>query len=83
MSRAMEGLKIINEVECKMCCSSSKVKYEPNTSDLLYRSKQKKPKLNPNGLDNDKTTPGSSEVWRKTRISRFHTSLNRKRVALP
>ena len=25
MSRAMEGLKIINEVECKMCCSSSKV----------------------------------------------------------
>ncbi|CAG7861473.1 unnamed protein product [Brassica rapa] len=83
MSRAMEGLKIINEVECKMACTSSKVKYEPNTSDLLYRSKQKKPKLNPNGLDNDKTTPGSSEIWRKTRISRFHTSLNRRRVALP
>ncbi|CAH8302693.1 unnamed protein product [Eruca vesicaria subsp. sativa] len=41
--RAMEGLKIINEVECKMACSSSKVKYEPNTSDLLYRRKQKKP----------------------------------------
>ncbi|CAN6865749.1 unnamed protein product, partial [Brassica oleracea] len=82
MSRAMEGLKIINEVECKMCCSSSKVKYEPNTSDLLYRSKQKKPKLNPNGLDNDKTTPSSTEISRKTRISRFHTSLNRRLVAL-
>ena len=24
--RAMEGLKIINEVECKMACSSSKVR---------------------------------------------------------
>ncbi|CAN7091052.1 unnamed protein product [Brassica rapa subsp. narinosa] len=82
MSRAMEGLKIINEVECKMACTSSKVKYEPNTSDLLYRSKQKKPKLNPNGLDNDKTTPGSSEISRKKRKSRFHTSLNRRLVSL-
>ena len=27
MLRAMEGLKIINEVECKMACSSSKVRY--------------------------------------------------------
>uniref|UniRef100_M4EGB7 Histone deacetylase interacting domain-containing protein n=1 Tax=Brassica campestris TaxID=3711 RepID=M4EGB7_BRACM len=82
MSRAMEGLKIINEVECKMACSSSKVKYEPNTSDLLYRSKQKKPKLSPNGLDNDKTTPSSSEISRKKRKSRFHTSLNRRLVSL-
>ncbi|CDY45153.1 BnaA09g14390D [Brassica napus] len=82
MSRAMEGLKIINEVECKMACSSSKVKYEPNTSDLLYRSKQKIPKLSPNGLDNDKTTPSSSEISRKERKSRFHTSLNRRLVSL-
>ncbi|KAJ0265897.1 Histone deacetylase interacting domain-containing protein [Hirschfeldia incana] len=73
--RAMEGLKIINEVECKMACTSSKVKYEPYTADLLYRSK-KKPKLNPNGLDND-------EISRKTRISRFHASLNRRLVPLP
>ncbi|CAH8387248.1 unnamed protein product [Eruca vesicaria subsp. sativa] len=81
MPRAMEGLKIINEVECKMSCSSSKVKYEPNTSDLLYRRKQKKPKLNPNGIDKDKT-PGSSEVSRK-KILRFHMCLNRRLVALP
>ena len=78
MLRAMEGLKIINEVECKMACSSSKVKYEPNTSDLLYRSKQKKA----NRLDNDKT-PGSSETSRKRRISRFHMCLNRRLAALP
>ncbi|CAA7047392.1 unnamed protein product [Microthlaspi erraticum] len=50
-SSAMKGLKIINEVECKIACSSFKVKYEPNTSDLLYRSKQKKPKPeNANGF---------------------------------
>ncbi|KAG2288538.1 hypothetical protein Bca4012_030591 [Brassica carinata] len=76
--RAMEGLKIINEVECKMACSSSKVKYEPNTSDLLYRRKQKKP----NGLDKDKT-PSSSEISRKRRLSRFHMCLNRRLAALP
>ncbi|XP_018457757.1 paired amphipathic helix protein Sin3-like 5 [Raphanus sativus] len=82
LSRAMEGLKIINEVECKISCSSSKVKYEPNTSDLLYRSKQKKPKLDPNGLENDET-PSKSEISRKRRISRFHASLNRRLVSLP
>ncbi|VVA94092.1 unnamed protein product [Arabis nemorensis] len=82
VSRAMQGLKIINEVECKMACSSSKVKYEQYTADLLYRSKQKKQKLNPNGLDNAKTS-GSSEISRKRRISRFHASLNRRLVALP
>jgi paired amphipathic helix protein Sin3a len=27
MSRALEGLNIINEVECKIACSSFKVKY--------------------------------------------------------
>ncbi|KAF8106161.1 hypothetical protein N665_0146s0007 [Sinapis alba] len=75
MLRAMEGLKIINEVECKMACTSSKVKYESNTSDLLYRRKQKKP-------DNDKT-PGSSEASRKRRISRFHMCLNSRLAALP
>ncbi|KAF8081477.1 hypothetical protein N665_0884s0006 [Sinapis alba] len=82
LSHAMEGLKIINEVECKMACTSSKVKYVPNTADVLYRSKQKKPKLNPNGLHNDKTL-GISEIFRKTRISRFHTNLNRRLVSLP
>ncbi|CAF2133669.1 paired amphipathic helix protein Sin3-like 5 [Brassica napus] len=76
--RAMEGLKIINEVGCKMACSSSKVKYEPNTSDLLYRRKQKKP----NGLDKDKT-PSSSEISRKKRLSRFHMCMNRRLAALP
>ncbi|KAL0694479.1 hypothetical protein Bca4012_061659 [Brassica carinata] len=45
---AMEGLKVVNGIEFKMACSSSKVKYIANTSDLLYRSKQRK--QNPKGL---------------------------------
>ncbi|CAN8244921.1 unnamed protein product [Cochlearia groenlandica] len=81
MIRAMEGLKIINEVECKMSCSSSKVKYEPNTTDLLYRHKQKKETPNPNGLDNVQTS-GSRDISRDRRISRFHASINRRLAAL-
>ncbi|XP_024015380.1 paired amphipathic helix protein Sin3-like 5 isoform X2 [Eutrema salsugineum] len=82
ISRAMVGLKIINEVECKMACSSSKVKYEPNTADLLYRSKQKKPKPNPTELDSAKTS-GSSEISKNRSISRFHLCLSRRLIALP
>ncbi|XP_020890278.1 paired amphipathic helix protein Sin3-like 5 isoform X2 [Arabidopsis lyrata subsp. lyrata] len=81
-SRAMEGLKIINEVECKIDCSSFKVQYEPNTTDILYRRKQKKAILNPTGPENVKTSD-SIELSRKERISRFHKSLNRRLVALP
>ncbi|KAF2549695.1 hypothetical protein F2Q70_00019705 [Brassica cretica] len=39
---AMEGLNVVNGIEAKMACSTSKVKYIANTSDLLYRSKQRK-----------------------------------------
>ncbi|XP_023643046.1 paired amphipathic helix protein Sin3-like 5 isoform X2 [Capsella rubella] len=83
LSGAMGGLRIINEVECKIACSSSKVKYEPNTADLLYRRKQKKATLNPTGPDSTNKTSGSSETSRKKRISRFHTILNQRLVALP
>uniref|UniRef100_A0A1J3ES60 Paired amphipathic helix protein Sin3-like 5 n=1 Tax=Noccaea caerulescens TaxID=107243 RepID=A0A1J3ES60_NOCCA len=78
-SSAMKGLTIINEVECKIACSSSKVKYESNTSDLLYRSKQKKPKLE---IDNAETS-SSIEISRKRKASRFRTRINRILMALP
>ncbi|XP_010510993.1 PREDICTED: paired amphipathic helix protein Sin3-like 5 isoform X1 [Camelina sativa] len=83
LSRAMEGLRLINEVECKIACSSSKVKYEPNTADLLYRRKQKKATQNATGPDTVNKTSGSSEISRERRISRFHIFLNRRLVALP
>uniref|UniRef100_A0A1J3I1R9 Paired amphipathic helix protein Sin3-like 6 n=3 Tax=Noccaea caerulescens TaxID=107243 RepID=A0A1J3I1R9_NOCCA len=77
MPVAMEGLNIINEMECKMTCSSSKVKYVGNTSDLLYRSKQRNP--NPKGLRLKKV----SEISKERRISRFNIMLNCRLLALP
>ncbi|CAH2038379.1 unnamed protein product [Thlaspi arvense] len=77
MPAAMEGLHIINEMECKMACSTSKVKYVGNTSDLLYRRKQRKP--NPTGERRKRV----SEISKQRSISRFHIMLNCKLLALP
>ncbi|ESQ35817.1 hypothetical protein EUTSA_v10006620mg [Eutrema salsugineum] len=77
MPSAMEGLIIINEIECKMDCSTSKVKYVGNTSDLLYRSKQRKPNSTGQRLKR------VSEISKQRRISRFHIMLNCKLIALP
>ncbi|KAF8110006.1 hypothetical protein N665_0088s0024 [Sinapis alba] len=74
---AMEGLNVINGIEVKMACSTSKVKYIANTSDLLYRSKQRK--RNPMGQRLKRV----SELSKQRRISRFHIMLNCKIMALP
>ncbi|XP_018439632.1 paired amphipathic helix protein Sin3-like 6 isoform X2 [Raphanus sativus] len=74
---AMEGLNVINGIEFKMACSTSKVKYIANTSDLLYRSKQRKE--NPVGQRLKRV----SEISKQRRISRFHIMLNCKIMSLP
>ncbi|CAN6884560.1 unnamed protein product [Brassica oleracea] len=74
---AMEGLNVVNGIEAKMTCSTSKVKYIANTSDLLYRSKQRK--RNPMGQRLKRV----SEISKQRRISRFHIMLNCKIMALP
>ncbi|KAL1222790.1 Paired amphipathic helix protein Sin3-like 6 [Cardamine amara subsp. amara] len=76
MPVAMEGLNIINEIECNMACSSSKVKYVRNTSDLLYRSK-----LPPNSKG--PRLKRVREILKQRRISRFHIMLNCRHLALP
>ncbi|CAH8251815.1 unnamed protein product [Arabidopsis lyrata] len=77
MPVAMEGLHIINEMECNIACSSSKVKYVANTSDVLYRSKQGKPNLKEPRLKR------VGEILKQRRISRFHIMLNCRLCALP
>ncbi|KAJ0237597.1 Paired amphipathic helix protein Sin3-like 6 [Hirschfeldia incana] len=74
---AMEGLNVVNGIEFKMASSTSKVKYIANTSDLLYRSKQRKE--NPVGQRLKRV----SEISKQRRISRFHIMLNCKIMALP
>ncbi|VVA90834.1 unnamed protein product [Arabis nemorensis] len=77
MPVATEGVNIINGMESKMACSTSKVKYVANTSDLFYRSKQRKP--NPKG----RMLQRVSEISKERRISRFHIMLNCRLVASP
>ncbi|KAJ7953703.1 Paired amphipathic helix protein Sin3-like [Quillaja saponaria] len=40
-SQAMEGLQVINGLECKIACNSSKVSYVLDTEDFLFRMKRK------------------------------------------
>ncbi|KAI4383552.1 hypothetical protein MLD38_009378 [Melastoma candidum] len=38
----MEGVSVVNGLECKIACSSSKVSYVLDTEDLLFRTRKKK-----------------------------------------
>lgn len=41
MCRAMEGLQVVNGLECKITCNSSKVSYVLDTEDFLFRKKKR------------------------------------------
>ncbi|KAK9707311.1 hypothetical protein RND81_07G188400 [Saponaria officinalis] len=41
-SEAMEGLQIVNGLECKIACTSSKVSYVLDTEDFLYRRRKRR-----------------------------------------
>ncbi|XP_010543964.1 PREDICTED: paired amphipathic helix protein Sin3-like 5 isoform X2 [Tarenaya hassleriana] len=82
ISLAMEGVKIINEMECRITCSSSKIRYVPDTEDLIYRGKRRKP--NPDGTClKEMKTSSNSEITRLRRIAHFHILLNCRMLALP
>lgn len=40
--QAMEGLQVVNGLECKIACSSSKVSYVLDTEDFLFRVRKKR-----------------------------------------
>ncbi|CAN7037787.1 unnamed protein product [Brassica rapa subsp. trilocularis] len=64
--KAMEGVKVINGLECKMSCSSYKISYVLDTEDYFHRKRQKK----------------SDKSWQQRkldRIERFHTFLSASR----
>ncbi|XP_009765634.1 paired amphipathic helix protein Sin3-like 3 isoform X1 [Nicotiana sylvestris] len=66
----MEGVQIINGLECKIACSSSKVSYVLDTEDFLIRSRKRrrtlKDKFSSNG--HSKSLNGSSKVQRFRRL---------------
>ncbi|KAF5443219.1 hypothetical protein F2P56_035794 [Juglans regia] len=64
--QAMEGVQVVNGLECKIACNSSKVSYVLDTEDLLFRVKRKR------------TTYGSchDQAVSSSRLKRFHRLLS-------
>ncbi|PSS30420.1 Paired amphipathic helix protein Sin3-like [Actinidia chinensis var. chinensis] len=58
--KAMEGVCVVNGLECKMACSSSKISYVLDTEDLFFRVKRRR---------------CSSSSHDRARIERFHRFL--------
>ncbi|KAK2994387.1 hypothetical protein RJ640_029502, partial [Escallonia rubra] len=56
----MEGLQIVNGLECKIACSSSKVSYVLDTEDFLLRKKRKRQTLHETTSCNGHSSNGCS-----------------------
>ncbi|XP_010683342.2 paired amphipathic helix protein Sin3-like 3 isoform X2 [Beta vulgaris subsp. vulgaris] len=61
-SEAMEGVQVVNGLECKIACNSSKVSYVLDTEDFLYRRIRNRRTLRVSSACNDqaKSRNGSS-----------------------
>ncbi|XP_021731191.1 paired amphipathic helix protein Sin3-like 4 [Chenopodium quinoa] len=61
-SKAMEGVQVVNGLECKIACNSSKVSYVLDTEDFLYRRIRNRRTLRVSSACNDqaKSQNGSS-----------------------
>ncbi|KAK7407307.1 hypothetical protein VNO78_09111 [Psophocarpus tetragonolobus] len=68
--QAMDGLQIINGLECKIACSSSKVSYVLDTEDFLFRKRRKRRAL-PLKSTGTHEQAQSSKI-RAGRVQRFH-----------
>jgi paired amphipathic helix protein Sin3a len=64
--QAMEGLQVVNGLECKIACSSSKVSYVLDTEDLLLRIKRRRSNQNIVCADDVKSA----------KVERFHRLLS-------
>ncbi|CAA0380964.1 unnamed protein product [Arabidopsis thaliana] len=63
LCKAMEGVEVVNGLECKMSCSSYKIAYVLDTEDYFHRKKKKKK---------------TEQLWQrnKVRVERFHRFLS-------
>ncbi|KAL6969502.1 hypothetical protein U1Q18_029214 [Sarracenia purpurea var. burkii] len=73
-SQALEGLHVVNGLECKIACNSSKVSYVLDTEDFLFRPRRKRRNLHHNTSFHDHTKPSNSCL---TKVERFHRLLSR------
>ncbi|KAI9111373.1 hypothetical protein K1719_017063 [Acacia pycnantha] len=70
-SQAMEGLQVINGLECKIACSSSKVSYVLDTEDFLFRMRRKRKALHQNRLCPEQTNSKNICTRRAQRYQRL------------
>ncbi|XP_057948540.1 paired amphipathic helix protein Sin3-like 4 isoform X2 [Malania oleifera] len=70
---AMEGLKVVNGLECKIACNSSKVSYVLDTEDFLFRIRKRRKMSRWNGSCQDQAK--ASNGWFH-RVQRFHRFLS-------
>lgn len=71
---AMEGMKIVNGLECKISCNSSKVSYVLDTEDFLFRTRKKRSCL-PQVSSSCNDRANLLNVY-ALRIKRFHKLLS-------
>ncbi|XP_022151191.1 paired amphipathic helix protein Sin3-like 4 isoform X1 [Momordica charantia] len=70
---ALEGLKIVNGLECKIACNSSKVSYVLDTEDFLFRRNSKRKRLHGNSSSHNQ--PRSPSGSSSRRVQKFHKLL--------
>ncbi|XP_048318177.1 paired amphipathic helix protein Sin3-like 4 isoform X1 [Ziziphus jujuba] len=68
--QAMEGLQVVNGLECKIACNSSKVSYVLDTEDFLFRTKKKRRTLQRDSSCHSqaRSSNGSNRVQRFQRL---------------
>lgn len=64
--RAMEDVQLVNGLECKIACNSSKISYVLDTEDYFFRMRRKR--RNPSGA--------RSPYCDQSRVQRFHKFLS-------
>ncbi|XP_015575286.2 paired amphipathic helix protein Sin3-like 4 isoform X2 [Ricinus communis] len=68
-SQTMEGFQVLNGLECKIACNSSKVSYVLDTEDFLFRTKRRKRTPQPNSSCHDQTKTSK-------KVEQFHRWLS-------
>ncbi|KAF7802898.1 paired amphipathic helix protein Sin3-like 2 isoform X1 [Senna tora] len=70
---SMEGVKIINGLECKIACSSSKISYVLDTEDFFFRPRKQRKTL---PVTASSSSSSSSSQHRRAREERFRRLLS-------
>ncbi|XP_072965914.1 paired amphipathic helix protein Sin3-like 4 [Typha angustifolia] len=73
--KSMDGIQVVNGLECKISCSSSKVSYVLDTEDFLFRLKKKR-RYTCNGIAPAHDLAHSLKV-KDIKVQRFHRFLSR------